>query len=265
LARRIVQRRSSDPSAWFQSFPVGPEPVRLNLVCFPYAGAGAVAFGRWRFRGVRVSAVRLPGREIRLHEPRYRDVREAALDLVLALEAARITPPFCFFGHSLGALLAYEVCQNLLERGACLPTRLIVSGRAAPQLPILTRLYTLPLSELKTVVAGYGGTPVNVLNAEYFGRILLPVIRDDFEMAENYSHGQRPVLPLPIDALAGDQDPVAPRARVEAWRQVTSSEFSLRVFSGQHFFLHAHESAVLEHVDSLIREGGARAPQRACS
>lgn len=223
----------------------------LRLLCFPYAGGGSGCFRDLRFPRVTSYTVMLPGREVRHQESRFRSARRAAEGIGAAILEG-IRPPYVFFGHSLGALLAYEVTRWLCARGGTLPEVLIVSGRAAPQLPILTRLYELDDLELGKVVRGYGGTPECMLSDEFFARVMLPIIRDDFEMAENYAHEHHEPLPVPIQALAGDADPVAPVWKVEQWAAITRLEFGIRVFPGSHFFFRSAWESVLQHLHDIL-------------
>ena len=239
---------------WFRSYSVGRAASRL--VCFPFAGGGTATFAGWQanVEDVEVVAVRLPGREMRLRERRFRDVRLAAKSLSDAIQE-QIEPPYAFFGHSMGSLLAYEVCRELDRRGARLPRRLIVSGRSAPQIPVTSKLYQLPDAALRNVVASYGGTPPEVVESDYFQRYFLSMIRDDFEMAENYVY--EPALPLdvPIVALAAEDDVVAPLENVIRWSETTAREFYLQRFRGGHFFIQEERSLVLQFVSSILGPG----------
>jgi medium-chain acyl-[acyl-carrier-protein] hydrolase len=241
---------SISPS-WFRRFTTRRASSRL--VCFPFAGAGASAFAGWQssLEGIEVVGVRLPGREIRLREQRFRDARRAAFSLADAI-VQQIEPPFEFFGHSMGALLAYEVCRELERRGAALPRQLIVSARSAPQIPVTSRLYQLADAALLDVIQSYGGTPSDVIDSDYFRRYFLSMIRDDFEMVENYEYNPAPPLNLPIVALAAEEDLVAPLSNVLRWSEATALGFCIHRFPGGHFFIQEEREQVLHCLSSVL-------------
>lgn len=213
---------------------------QLRLLCFPYAGGGASVFRPWAALlppWVELCAVQLPGRENRVAEPLRRRlpalVVEAADGLLPLLD-----PPFALFGHSLGAVLAFELCRVFRRAGWPLPERLFVSAHVAPQRAYLRRrLHHLPDAELLRELRGYRGTPDAVLDSAELVRLLLPVVRADFELLDTYSYVPEPPLDVPISAFGAVDDVEIRLEDVAAWREQTSAEFTLREFSGGHLFL----------------------------
>jgi len=225
----------------------------LRLLCFPYAGGGASAYRAWRTRlpaQVQLVPVQLPGRETRLREaPRTR-----LTDLV-ALLADELAPHldgrFAFFGHSMGALVAYELSHYLWARRRVLPTRLFVSAHRSPELPRPARdLHRLADPELIDELRRLGGTPERVLQYAELMALALPILRADLEACETHVHQThaRGPLPIAISAFAGAEDRRVGPASLAGWRHHTRADFSLRVLPGGHFFLHTAPDAVLNAI-----------------
>jgi medium-chain acyl-[acyl-carrier-protein] hydrolase len=222
----------------------------LRLVCVPHAGAGAAAYRPWATllpAHVELWAAELPGRATRIAEPPVRDLLALA-GLLAGAVRAQVPGPFCLFGHSLGALVAFEACRHLARAGAALPRHLIVSGRRAPRFRReRASIASLPDAELARVVAErYDGIPAAVLDQPELLALFLPALRADLAALEGYRYEGGPPLPLPITALAGEGDEHAPLPEVAAWGEETSASFALRTFPGGHFFIHARREAVIE-------------------
>jgi medium-chain acyl-[acyl-carrier-protein] hydrolase len=188
---------------------------------------------------VELCAVQLPGRGKRRSELPFTRM----LPLLEALDAG-LAPffdvPFVFFGHSMGALIAFELTRCLRRRGAPMPLHLFVSARQAPQIPSTEPpLHHLPEPALLAELRRYGGTPESILEEPYVMSSVLPLIRADFEILETWSHVPEAPLPVPITAFGGLDDVRKPRARLEAWRVQTCSRFALHMVPGDHFFIHS--------------------------
>lgn len=235
---------------WIPSFRPNPQ-ARLRLFCFPYAGGGASAFHGWSNalpRGIQVCPVQLPGHENRLREPYFTRL----MPLVQAVAQA-LTPyldmPFAFFGHSLGALVSFELARQLGAERKLEPACLFVSGHAAPQIPDLhPPVHQLPDAGFLEQLRNFNGTPREVLQNSELMQILLPILRADFAMNETYVYPPGKALRCPISAFGGLQDPLANREELTAWREQTCGPFKLRIFLGGHFFLHSARMLVLRAI-----------------
>jgi medium-chain acyl-[acyl-carrier-protein] hydrolase len=235
--------------SWLVRFqPVASPAVRL--VCFSYAGVGAAAYRPWTALlrpGVELWAVELPGRASRFAEPALPDIGALADPLTLAIRSD-LRGPFVFFGHSMGALLAFEVCRRLARAGAPLPAHLVVSAKRAPQLAAnVSPVSRLPEDEfVRTMVERYDGIPAAVLRERELLSLLLPMLRVDLAAVEGYRYEPSAPLPVPITALAGSRDPVAPVEDLRGWREQTASRFTLHTLDDGHFFINTSRPAVLE-------------------
>lgn len=252
------------PRAALNSWVVAPRPhpeARLRLFCFPYAGGGASIYYAWP-RGlpasVEVCAVQLPGRESRLAETPYAD-----LGALVAKLGEELRPwmdrPFAFFGHSNGALMAFELCRLLRREGRPLPVRLIASGRPAPQLPLdEPPVYDLPEDRFVARLRELSGTPEEVLQNPEIMALLVPLLRADFSLAETYAYPEEPPLDLPLSAYGGERDDEVSADEVEAWGAQTTGAFRVRMFPGDHFFLNADRDLVLREVAAELALDVAR-------
>ncbi len=242
-------------SSWF-SVPSPNPRARVTLFCVPYAGSGASCYHPWARalsgQPIEMRAVQLPGRENRLREAPFC----AMAPLVLAL-ADRIEPfldrPYGLFGHSMGALVAFELARELSRRGEPAPVRLFASGANAPHVPSEEEpLHQLPDDELVHAVSGrYDGIPRQVLEHRELLELVLPALRADLTLIETYAFRDGVRLQCGISAFAGDQDRHVTPAKLASWRDVTDGPFSSALFAGDHFYLHDRRA---ELIDALLPE-----------
>lgn len=240
----VVSTRSvSDPAA--------------RLFCFPHAGGSYVAFSGWRERlptDVEVISFCYPGRLRLIREAPLTDLRTLVAELDTAISGL-LDVPFVFLGHSLGALVAFELSRHLRSKNGPQPAALILSGRAAPQLPRrLPDLHRLPPDELLVQLRALEGLPPELEQNEEFLSLILPTIRADLQMHETYAYDEQPPLDAAILALAGSSDPQATPPDVEAWKCQTTSAFSFRTFPGGHFFLFSVRDELLAMVGQALPE-----------
>jgi medium-chain acyl-[acyl-carrier-protein] hydrolase len=211
------------------------------LFCFPYAGGGTSVFHAWPAylpRTVEVCLIKLPGREDRLAELPFNRLPP----LVEALSEAMLRyldRPFVFFGHSMGALLAFELARRLRRKQRPPPEHLFVSGCVAPQLRLSgSPVHQLPQEAFIEELRRLNGTPEEVLQNEEMLELVLPVLRADFALCWEYGYTIDVPLDCAISAYGGCSDPGVRKEDLWAWREQTSGQFALRLFRGDHFFLH---------------------------
>jgi len=222
----------------------------LNLLCLPYSGASAMVYSRWRRKlpaWIQLRPVELPGRGARMGEPLHTDMQALARQLA-AEQRLAAAAPYALLGHSLGALLAFELAHELQALGCPPPRALFACGTAAPtrREDYDGKNWRDPKSddELRNELREFNGTPEEVLaNAELMS-LTLPILRADFLLCGRYAYRQRPALACPLHVLGGEDDR-ASEEQLLAWGQETHGEFTLRMFPGSHFFIHEHEDRVL--------------------
>lgn len=251
LLRRLNKQQAARSAR--EAIVVRPRPTpdaELRLFCFPYAGGGASIFRTWPDglpEQVEVCAVQLPGREARIGEPAYRRMSPLVADL-----AEAITPyldrPFAFFGHSMGALVAFELARELRRTSRPEPVRLSLAAFRAPQLPNPNiRIHHLPDEVFKVVLRGEG-VPEEVLGNDELMAALLPTLRADFEVCDSYEYAEQSPLACPVSIFGGLEDlRVAPDS-LEGWRAHTDATSSLSTYAGSHFFLHSAQEELLADV-----------------
>jgi len=242
------------------SWIVRPRPsqsARVRLFCFPFAGGGASGFRAWQGLlpdTIEVCAVQLPGRETRIREPALTRMDGLVSSLTEAL-APSLSPPYALFGHSLGALVAFELARSLRRHGLPMPVQLLLSGHGAPQLPDMRlHIHKLPQADFLRELARYHGTPRPVLESRELMEILSPTLRADFAALETYRFVPEPPLDLPISVFGGTRDPEVRPEQLEAWREQTNAGFRVRLFPGGHFYLHEELIEVLTAVQEDIGE-----------
>ncbi|TFF34722.1 thioesterase II family protein [Pseudomonas sp. RIT623] len=227
----------------------------LNLLCLPYSGASAMVYSRWRRKlpaWLQVRPLELPGRGARMAESLHTDLQ--ALARQLAAEQRLAThAPYALLGHSLGALVAFELAHELRALGCPAPVALLACGTAAPtrREDYDSPRWTEPRgdAELIAELRKLGGTPEEALGNEELMSLTLPIVQADFLLCGRYAYRQRAPLSCPLHVFAGVDDRASDE-QLQAWRRETVGEYSLAKFPGGHFFIHEHEDRVLE---ALIR------------
>jgi len=212
---------------------------RQRLICFPHAGASAGIFADWVDLlppEIEPAAVQLPGRMNRIAEPPVTELASLLKVLPVALRPI-LDGPFAFYGHSGGAILAFELARVLRAAGGPQPGHLFLSGLAAPAFrQRLPHLHLLPDKELAAEVVALGGIEREIAEDAYMMGALMPLLRADFTLFERHTMASGPPLSVPITVLAGDADPRVPAEAVDAWRAETDAQFRVRRFPGGHFF-----------------------------
>lgn len=250
---------------WVVRLPRAGGTPRLRLFCFPHAGGGASAYRGWRQglpADVEVCAVQLPGREGRIGEAPY-----TRLTLLTQALAQILRPyldlPFAFFGHSLGALVGFELARRLRRRFGLSPVHLFVSGLQAPHLARLKPpVHDLPHDAFLNELSYFNGTPEIFFQEPDLLALYVPLLRADLAMVETYTYNEDVPLDCPISGLGGDADGLAAPERLAGWAQHTRQGFSLQVFPGDHFYLRACQPAVLAAISKDLKpylDGAGRA------
>ncbi len=221
----------------------------LRLFCFPYAGGGASVYRGWADAlppQFEVCPIQLPGRESRLAEPPFTRLSSLVEHLAAVLEPY-LQLPFAFFGHSMGALIGFELARHLRRDGVCGPEHLFVSGHHAPQLPDpYPPIHHLPEAAFLRGLQRLNGTPEAVLQNSELMQLLLPMLRADLQLSETYCFTPEQPLNCPITAFGGSEDSNLTRRVLTPWQDQTQDTFTLHFFPGDHFFLHTARAALLQ-------------------
>jgi medium-chain acyl-[acyl-carrier-protein] hydrolase len=244
--------------SWIACRKANPQ-ARLRLFCFPYAGTGASIFRTWSDSlpaDIEVCPIQFPGRGARTMETPFTQLAPLVQALAQAL-VPLLDKPFAFFGHSLGALVGFELARQLRRQSGVQPIRLFVSAARAPQIPHRNRpIHALPEGEFLVELRRLNGIPEKVLEDVELMQIMLPVLRADFAVYETYVYSTELPLHCPISIFGGLQDHRVSRDDLEAWRDQTRVSSSLRMFPGDHFFLNTTQRLLLEGLSQELRGDG---------
>ncbi len=225
-----------------------------SLYCFPFAGGSATYYADWAEHcagPVQLVPVLLPGRGARMTEPSAKDMIELADEIAgtIAGEPGRVL----LYGHSMGAILAFEVARRLrdLDREV---EHLFVSGRPAPTIVRPKEpVSDLPRAAFVQMLRDYGAADPTILEHDELLDLLMPMIRADFAMIEGYRCRPLPLLTCPVSAWCGDADAEVPPDTMRGWGDRTTGEFTLSVLRGGHFFLTEHRAEIMRAVHAAVR------------
>jgi medium-chain acyl-[acyl-carrier-protein] hydrolase len=241
---------------WFDVPRQVSQPA-LRFFCFPYAGGGARAYRGWSDAlppEIELRAVQLPGREARFKERPYDRLIDLVQDVGAAI-APHTDAPYAFFGHSMGALIAFTLARELRRMDLPAPELLMVSGHRAPQLPDPdSPIHALPEKEFLQEIRELNGTPEAVLQNAELLQLLIPILRADFAVCETYQYVAQVPLNCPIAVFGGTEDPDVSQEDLAAWFHQTTCSSSLRMFPGDHFYLLDQGNLLLQEISrQLIR------------
>ncbi|GAA1378043.1 thioesterase II family protein [Streptomyces beijiangensis] len=247
LSRDLATTTGTDPEE------LGPT-AEMQLFCLPHAGGTSGHFRGWHWLApyARVVPVELPGHGSRLREPLIEDW-QVLVDNLTETIARRVDGPYAVLGHSLGSLLAYEICRALERRGMP-PALLVAAGRNGPAAPpSYPHIHELPDPQFIAALRRLGGIPDGVLHQPELLQMFLPVLRADLRLAERYTRTPGLPLQVPVMAFAGRSDPMTDDLGLLSWKRETTQTCDLVFLDGGHFFLDQPEftDALTERIARL--------------
>jgi medium-chain acyl-[acyl-carrier-protein] hydrolase len=227
----------------------------VQLICFPFAGSGASLFYPWvhslspKFE---IWAFQAPGHEELVDQELINDLvkmKEYILQKILPI----LKPPFILFGHSLGAVLAYELTKELQSKNL-IPATLIVSGRQPPHL----KSKKASISHLKNEdfineVFQFNGTPQELLASNEFLEMAIPILRADFQLAENYQVQIQEKIKCPIKVLGSTHDQWIDVHEITQWSDATENSCEIAIFEGDHFHLKQNPKVITSYLNGVLR------------
>lgn len=236
--------------AWLRGLGSRQDTARLRLFTFHHAGGAASGYLWRRYfpAEIEVCAIQLPGRESRFLEAPFTRLAPVVAELTPVI-ASTVDLPFAFFGHSMGALIAFDVTRRLVADGRALPEHLFLSAHRAPHLPDRDRIHDLPDEEF---LARLGDSRLAALDAE-MRELILPIVRTDIAICETYEYTPNAPLPRPITVFGGADDDKVRGPELHAWGMHTSADFDVRLFPGGHFYLRGAEQSLADHIGQTLR------------
>ncbi|WP_019636822.1 thioesterase II family protein [Paenibacillus fonticola] len=228
-----------------------------KLMCIAHAGGSASSYLRWNRlldSNIRLIPLEYAGRGIRTDAALYENMDEAVADLIGVLEPhIADETPYALYGHSLGALVAYELASALQQLSLPSPTLLIVSGKNPPHMRGRTHRHTLPEKEFREEIVSMGGTPPELLQDESFAEYFMPIARSDFKLVETYRlKDNQPKLHTSICVLNGTDDTFIEIGQMNEWRNYCVGKLWQQQFPGGHFFLHEYPEQVVGYLNRLL-------------
>lgn len=248
----------SDQEKWFQCI-VDSQNAEHCLICFPYAGGGASVYSNWhtlKQTGISVWTLSLPGRGHRYHEKPVTSLVPLLEQLIPEVLKISANKSVSFFGHSMGALIAYELACLLEQKNMLEISKLFLSGRSpVSQQDDEPAYHLLSDTVLMSKLIDMGGIPKEIQEHPEMLQLMLPTLRADFELIETWQSESSSTSKCPIIALAGSDDSRASVEKMEHWDSHTRSTFKLHEFDGGHFFLSDHQSDIIQLVrNSLLSD-----------
>lgn len=237
---------------WFRCAEARPW-ASMRLFCLPHAGGSAVFYRPWAKEispAVEVHAVQYPGRADRMADAFVTDAHQLAR-LIAGAMAPLMDRPAALFGHSMGAVLAYEVARLLQERGSA-PVHVFASGARPPHDRGDDRVAGRDDDGVVAEMVRLGGTDADALRDPELRELVLPYVRNDFALIEDYAHRDGTRLTVPLTAVIGDADPHVTEEQARGWGEVTGGRFALRTLPGGHFYLTDQQPAVIAEIHRTL-------------
>ncbi|OED45986.1 hypothetical protein AB832_01105 [Flavobacteriaceae bacterium (ex Bugula neritina AB1)] len=225
-----------DIKKWFPYGTGTNKKRKLKVFCFYFAGGSSSVFRNWIGVSELIDFIpfELPGRGIRISEPYIEDIKDLVNEIIPVIYNVAQKTPFSLYGHSLGAMIAFQTAWELQERKLISPESLIVADEEI-------------IEELRNL----NGTPKEIIENKDIMRFMIPMIRSDLKLHESFKYeGQK--LNIPITAHCGDGDHEADKMIMEYWKDMTIENFTLEEFKGDHFFIQSTENKYLDRLIDTV-------------
>lgn len=233
---------------------------KIKLFCFPYAGGSAVIFNKWKQylnAEIELIPIELAGRGKRIHEHLYPDAPAVINDVYEIVRKTIDGSPFSLFGHSMGAMISYQLCQRLSEYNYPTPLHVFFSGRSAPHVKRADekKYYLLNEEEFKKEVINLGGTSPEFFDHPELLEVFLPLLKNDFKLVETDIHnGEIHPLDCNITVFLGKDEDLTTE-QCDGWKKHTKKLCTINYFEGGHFFLHEETEQIVRLINNTLLSG----------
>jgi len=232
---------------------------RLKLFCFPYAGGTSAIFNKWAQYldpGIALHLVELAGRGKRIKEPFYRNLAETIEDVFSLIKEEITHSPYALFGHSMGAMIAYELVHKIKQSQLPQPAHVFFSGRGAPHVKREgeKKYHLMDRQEFVEEVIKLGGTPRYFFESPEFQELFLPLLKNDFKIAETINRKDE-VCPIDVNitVFLGKGEDLTPE-QCDGWKRQTNKQCAVHYFEGGHFFLHEETARIVKLINAAVKE-----------
>lgn len=231
---------------------------KIKLFCFPYAGGSAIVYNDWKQYldpEIELRPIELSGRGRRIHEALYQDLDEAVEDILQQIKNEIIKSPFALFGHSMGSLISYQLAQKIKDNNLPHPQHIFFSGRSAPHVNRQDekKFHLLSDDDFKKEIIKLGGTSPEFFEHPELLELFLPLLKNDFKIAETEIFNGEEIHPLDVDitVFLGKEDDFTPE-QCDGWKNHTAQLCNIFHFNGGHFFLHNKTERVVQIINWVL-------------
>ncbi|UII24661.1 thioesterase domain-containing protein [Fulvivirga maritima] len=229
---------------------------KIKLFCFPYAGGSASIFYEWKSYlspHIEIIAIELKGRGRRIKEDLYDNVDELIDDIFSIIKKHLHNCNYAFFGHSMGAMIAYELTLRIKREKLHLPVHLFVSGRGAPHIYKPKNYHLLDDKNFEKEILKLGGTPPEFFDYPELLEIFLPLLKNDFKLSDTKNRDDIIPIETGLTAFFGNDEDLT-LEQIEEWRNYTSRIYEKNIYPGGHFFIKKYYKKVIKVINSRLSE-----------
>lgn len=242
-------------SSWFVNYSQSSNPT-YKIICFHPAGGSASQFRTWPAHlpgEISILALQLPGREERFNERKITEF-SSLIPIIAEQFMSHLTTPYVIVGHSLGALIGFEIVRHFQLTKQQLPEFLVIAAKEPPTVhKIPSRPEIMDDEWLLRRLKSYSSVPEDLFQFDEFKEIFMPYIRSDFLLLNSYRYNSSPQLKVPVIALHGNEDRTVELNKIRSWSNLTGHSFKLKTFKGGHFFIRDSEKEVLKYLYSFFK------------
>lgn len=222
--------------------------MEINLFCFPFAGGSKYSYHKYlRYTNdiVKIVPLEYPGRGARIDEDLLKNIEEIVEDVYSNIKN-KINQPYAFYGHSMGAAIAYLLTKKIIDDDFSPPLHLFLTGRGGPSSNFSDPpKYLLPKKEFIRELMKMGGSPDEVLNSKEVMSFFEPIIRADFQALETYKYKETLPFDIPISVMIGREENIV-LGDAQSWQKETSREVEIKLFPGNHFFINDYPFEIMQ-------------------